>query len=119
MFILRYDDRVAFSLRHLNRDNLFGQYTGFDSCGRFGLRTLREGILSLARHLIALCHILARLGHGIGAVIFMHLAIYETPADGCVVDFRRARERFVGLCEHHRRTAHAFHAASNGKIHLS
>jgi len=45
--------------------------------------------------------------------------IDEAPADGGVVNFRRARKRFAGLAHDERRPRHRLDAAGNGEIHFA
>ena len=52
-----------------------------------GLRARRKSILIRAADVVVLGHVIRRLGHGIDAILRLHLWVHETPADGRIKNF--------------------------------
>ena len=93
MFIPIHGNAVAFALRNGHRNNFFSQSPVLLRRCRLRLACRREGVLVYAVDFMILCHILGRFTHGVSAVKLFHLWVYETPSDGCIVNFCITGER--------------------------
>ena len=113
MLVLVDDERIAFFLRDRDRNDLFRQTSIFHRRRRALLTAQRKSVLVHPRDPEIDGNILGRLGHRVDAIFRLHQRIHESPADGRVVDLRRARKRGLGLAHHERRTRHAFDTAGD------
>ena len=98
-------------------DQLVGEAPGGLRRGPALLRAQREGVLILARHVVALGHVLARLAHALEREHRLHRRVREAPAERAVVEHAvAAREGALGLGRHERRAAHRLDAAGHEEV---
>jgi hypothetical protein len=81
-----------------------------------GLRAEGVAVLVFAADPMVSSKVLGGFGHGVGAPELGHLRVDKAPADGGVVDFRRAGEGGLRLWHDERRAGHAFDAARDDDV---
>ena len=102
-----------------DRDDFFCKEAGGLSFGSSLLAAERECILIFARNLKLFRDVFAGFRHGVDAVLFFQEWINESPADGGVVNFRRALKRRFSFGHHERSAGHRFDAACDGEINFT
>ncbi|MNI02213.1 hypothetical protein D3C73_550790 [compost metagenome] len=115
--LVRIDHRDrALAAGDLDRDDLLGEIARSLGGGGALLAADGEGVLIGAADAVVVGDVLAGFRHGIDAVRRLHRRIDEAPADGGVVDVRRAREGGFGLGHDEGRAAHALDAARQHQV---
>src|SRR5260221_3868707 len=118
MLIFGNDGGFPFA-RNFDWDNFFCKEAEGLSFGSSLLAAERECILIFARNLKLFRDVFAGFRHGVDAVLFFQERINEAPADGGVVNVRRALKRRFSFGHHERSAGHRFNAARDGEINFT
>jgi hypothetical protein len=112
--------RLALALRHRHRHDLVVEAPLLERGGRAPVRLQGERVLVLARHPVALGHVLGRLAHRLGRVALGHARIHEPPTQRGVLDQRStARKPALGLRHNERSPRHALDTPTQQQFPLA
>ena len=119
MFVAGDDDGIGFAPRNGDRNDFRREPAIGLGGGGFFLAPNGEAILVLAADGEFGGQVFRRFRHGFDAATFLHPFVDKAPADGGVVNFRRSREGFRGLCHDEGSARHALHAAGDEQLRLA
>ncbi len=110
---------LALGVGRLDGHDLLGEEARSLRGRRAGLAPGGEGVLVGAGDLVVAGHVLARLRHGLDAVLRLHRRIDEAPAQARVLQLGGAGEGRLGLAHDVGRPRHGFGAAGDHQVLLA